>query len=289
LLPVCSERWLGTEVEANAQNLGFGGNRMIISRRTTLITLFTLLLPASVFASPIFGTFDIGGSNATVSATMLNFLCSGGLTVPCPPPAPLPATDGNFNVTSGTGDFAGLVPPGGYIHDIDQTSTPPPGPFLLPDFIVFPAFPAGTHVNLTTLFLGVSGQADCGSSAPGKTCTPSIPALVSPTNPLGLSPFNLQNIAGGGSTASFSMAGKIINAAGEESDFFGTFTSQFTVPYTSYLPTIATGGSVTNSYSATFIVTPIPEPGTESLAIGTLLVLAGYGFRRKLRSGKAVH
>jgi hypothetical protein len=261
---------------------------MIISRRTTLSTLFTLLLPASVFASPIFGTFDITGQ-ATVMATSLDFLCIGGIpTAPCPGPA----NTGNFLTTAASGDFTPATFTGGYIHDLDQATTPPPGPFVLPNFIMFPALP-GIQIDLTHIFLGVNGQADClAAPAPGQTCTPILPGLVSPTNPLGLSPYNLNNLAGGGSSASFTMSGRVINlATGEESTLFGTLTSQFNRPFQSVLADILNPavGSVTNSYSATFTVTPIPEPGTESLAIGTLLVLAGYGFRRKLRSGKTVH
>jgi hypothetical protein len=251
---------------------------------SVVATVFALLLltPTPSLAVPIFGSFGFGGSSATVGAVFLDFNCTAGITgAPCPPP-----TDyGNFNVTfPATGAFAGLLGQGGYIHDIDQATTPagPPLPAPFPNFIIFPTAP-DIALDLTRIFLGSSGQAQCGlPAAPGQICTPIIPGLVSPGNPLGLSPYNLQNLPGNQSTASFSFAGIARRVStGEETPFTGSITSQFAVPFQTNLAIIAGGGTITNAYSGT--VTVIPEPGSSSLAVGGILLVAGFALRRLSR------
>lgn len=257
--------------------------------RVSLGLIVALFVPALLSASPILGTlamspvmgtFDIGGSTATQSLLNLSFNCAPGITgAPCPPPAP---ANGNFNVPAATGDFAAAD--AGYIRSL--VALPVNQLFLLPDFITFPALP-DIALDLTFLFPGVSGQADCSAApAPGQTCTPAFPALVNPSNPSGLSPYNLQNIPGG-FTASFAMAGIARRiSTGETSNFQGNLTTQFvgSLPnYQTALGIIASGGTITNAYSATFSASAVPEPGTVSLAIGSLLLLVGAGMRRYVR------
>src|SRR5207249_8268464 len=119
-------------------------------------------------------------------------------------------------------------------------------------------------LDLTFLYPGVLGQAQCAAApAPGQVCTPSIPALVTPANPLGLSPYNFTNTQTG-STLSFSVAGNARRiSTGETSPFTGVFTEQFNVSFQAVEATLGAGGTVQNSYSATFQV--IPEPPAWSL------------------------
>jgi len=57
------------------------------------------------------------------------------------------------------------------------------------------------------------------------------------------------------------------------------FTSQFNTPYQSVLGTLAADGSVTNTFSASFTATAIPEPVTLTL-VGSGLLAIGL-LRRK--------
>ena len=101
------------------------------------------------------------------------------------------------------------------------------------------------------------------------------------------STFNLQNLNGGSSSASFSVAGITRNVAtGETSPFNGLFTAQFTVPYQTLLGTVR-GGTITNSYSARFTVTALPEFGSMFIMLGGL---ADRGRQRtpKARSAQVV-
>ena len=254
------------------------------TRTITCLAIAALALsPSLALASPITGSFDISNTpGVTVGLLFTNFLCQTGLTATCP----APANYGNFS-ESGTGDFAGLN--SGYIHNLSQGTTPAGGGFTLPNFIVFPTAP-NIALDLNMIFLGVDSPAGCLASpaAPGQTCTPQNAAFVSAADPLGLSPLNLQNLNGGGSSASFAVAGVTRNiATGETSNFNGTFTAQFTVPYQNLLATVAAGGTITNTYSATFSVTaaPVPEPGSMFMMLGGLLVAGSVGLRKLSRRG----
>lgn len=265
-----------------------GGDKMRVNLASVSFAaaVFGLvLIPASLSATPITGSFDIGGSSATVTALSLSFSCNSAITnAPCP----APANYGNFAVTGGTGSFAPYVTEGGYIHAINNTSEPLNTSFSLPNFIMFsssagnPVLPPDIALDLSFIFLGVDGQAQCAAApAPGQTCTPAIPALVSSANPSGLSAFNLQNTQTG-SSASFSVEGTARRiSTGETSNFTGVFTAQFNVPYQTVLQELARG-SITNSYSATFQATVVPEPQTTALVLGGLLVLLGRAGMRRL-------
>jgi hypothetical protein len=253
------------------------------TRTITALAIAALALsPSLALASPITGTFDISNTpGVTVGLLFTNFLCQTGLSASCP----APANYGNFS-ESGTGDFAALG--SGYIHNLSQSTTPAGGGFTLPNFIVFPSAP-NIALDLNMIFLGVDSQAGCGAApAPGQTCTPQSAAFVSASDPSGLSPLNLQNLNGGGSSASFAVAGITRNiATGETSNFNGTFTAQFTTPYQTLLATVLAGGTITNTYSATFTVTAasVPEPGSMFMMLGGLLVAGSVGLRKLSRRG----
>jgi hypothetical protein len=275
---------------------------MKLSRQTipsAVALMLMLWAPTAALAIPINGTFNIaGGSNATVMATSLLFACTVGslANAPCPAPGGSPPF-GNFLTSSGTDSFAGFATQGGYIENLSQGTTPLNQNFLLPNWIFFSSSPGNPiavpdiRLDLRFIFLGVDpmalpGVGVCGGvPAPGQTCTPIIPALVSGANPGGVSPYNLQNVAGGGSTASFALSGTAVRiSTGEVSNFNGTFTAQFSDPFQTVLGQLTTTGAVSNSFSATFVVSAIPEPATESLAIGAVLILAGLGLRKKFTS-----
>ena len=243
-----------------------------------LVGILTLATPS--LAIPVSGNLSIGGSSAQVGATFLNFVCNTDLTASCP------SGYGNFTITPpATGSFVPFLGSEGFISNLTQATAPINQPFSLPNFVTIDSIvPAEIALDLTFIFTGVGGQASCLlPPAPGQTCTPAIPALVTASNPLGLSPFTLANTQTG-SSATFSVAGSARNVlTGEISSFTGIFTAQFNEFYQQYLGTIATGGTITNSYSATFQATllPVPEASTVTMLVGGLLLLGGM-LRRKI-------
>lgn len=244
-----------------------------------LVVCLALLMPAIAPAAPIDGTLNIVG-NAQVAATTLTFLCDVLSAQPCP------ADYGAFIITgeaAQSGAFDPLAGSNGYIRNLNAIAQPVNEGFMLNNFITFQLEP-DIALDLTFIHAGVGGP--CPPTG-FEVCTPMVPLLVSPANPLGLSPFNLANTPTG-STASFSVSGQTRQVStGDTLPFNGTFSAQFTntpgmndASVASILTQFQQAGQITTSYSATF-VTAIPEPATTSMLLGGLLILAGSAFRRR--------
>jgi hypothetical protein len=126
-------------------------------------------------------------------------------------------------------------------------------------------------LDINLVFHGIDGSAGCSASPAmvGQVCTPPVP--------VGASPINFQNNPGRpgipSSVASFSFSG--VTADGLDT-WTAIFSSQFTVPFQTVLGTLASTGSVTNTYSATVFVEPFvaPEPPASAL-LGLGLGLVG--------------
>ena len=217
------------------------------------------LLPAIAAAAPIFGTFNIAGtitvgqSGTTQTITWID-------DVP-----PFAANKAVVGVTGLSGSFAGL---GGSEVTIRNLTNPPQvvdaTGFASTAFITFDAAPALGTLFINFIAQGVNSSAACGAApAVGQTCA--LPG----------SPFDFQNTPGGGSRAGFVFSGNT-----PENTWTGNFTSQFNVPFQTVFAQLATSGSVTNTYSATFTVTPIPEPTTLLLGLGGVCLLLGYSRKR---------
>jgi len=206
-----------------------------------------LLFGTTLSAAPILsGSFDFSGSITVVGTTAINWS--------------LPPTNEAQIGTTGpalTGSFSGTA-----TQDImiDGLTNPPdvvgsPG-FADQTFITFLADPTFPTLMINYISPGVYSSTECGSSTVGMNCT------------LAGSPFNFTNDANG-STASFDLSG--VTSDGK-SKWTGIFTVQFIgESYPEVFAGLKTTGSVTNTYSADFLVTPIPEPGS------ILLVLLGVG------------
>ncbi|HTP87462.1 MAG TPA: hypothetical protein VMH81_27795 [Bryobacteraceae bacterium] len=215
-------------------------------------------LSTSLQAAPLLGTFNIAGT-ITVTTSAITWMSND-------PPFMLDkATIG----PGPTGSFAGL---GGTVATIDNlnSATEPVGtPFAATPFLSFDAAPALGLLDINFIFAGIYSTAQCTAApAVGQTCTPNPP--ITPVT----SPFNFVNnpgIMGPQATATFAFGG--ISADGQ-SQWSANFTSQFGVPFQSVLAMLASTGSVSNTYSATVTVTPVPEPEIWSLFIvGAALVL----------------
>ena len=220
---------------------------------------------STAYATPISGTVNSTGV-ATVNLTSINFL--SGTFVPNLFLVSVPVSNSFTGLAGTTGTISNLT------NNITNTGPQPVGvSFADPNWMVFSSASPLIAFDLTFIAPGIDGSAGCSSSAVGATCTP-----------FSFSPFNLQNTASGTSVA-FSVAGNARNVStGELNPFTGNFTTQITgqtIPQ--ILAAINAGQSITNSYSANFIVTAVPEPGT-ILLFGAGLIGLGLLQRRRARS-----
>jgi len=207
------------------------------------------------------GTFNIDGT-LTLSGTAAQIRFQGDQS-------PFPANKAEIGGTGATGSFAAL---GGTTVTIQNVSNPPAvtggGGFPAQSFLSFDAMPGLGTLQLNFIFAGIDSAAACGAApAVGQVCSPAG------------TPYNFQNTPGGGSSLGFVFQG-ISDPAG--STWTGSFTSQFNVPYQTLLQALATGGTVSSTYSASFNVV-VPEPTSLALLLGGLGILVGVSRRRTLR------
>lgn len=213
-------------------------------------------------AAPITGTFNIAGS-ITVSPTTITWTLDSA-----------PFTPNKANLTGGTGSFAPLNGTTVTIATLVNALQPvgvlfPPVPFIT--FDGAPTFPV---LDINFIFPGIYTNAACGAApAVGQQCT------ISPTSPFSFVNNPPAPPIGPDATAGFVFTG--VTSDGLE-NWQGVFTSQFTVPYQSVLASLAANGSVTNTFSATFTLSPVPEASTLSmLLLGAGLVGVSAKLRRK--------
>ncbi len=231
-----------------------------------MLALGALLCTSTLSASPIFGSFNFAASITVVDSTNIDWSLlvqndQKGVVVP-----------------SGSGSFA-AVPTGTTIGVMDLTNPPnivDGGGFPPQTFITFPAVFGLPNLDIDFIAPGpVSAGNNCGASpaASGQTCTlPGSPFFFINTSTHGVL----------GSTASFSFSGVTSDGL---SNWTGVFTSNFGVPWQTVLAELAAPPhSVTNSFSATVTVTPVPEPNTVLLVLGAFGVLVGCWRKRRIES-----
>ncbi len=229
-----------------------------------MLAAVVLLSATTLSASPIFGSFDFGGS----------------LTVATGPPqtidwTSLASVPNKAGIGSASGSFAGLA---GTTISIQNLSNPPEvvdgAGFANTLFIAFDADPTLPDLLINFIPLGFSTPAQCGlAAAAGQSCT------------LAGSPFTFTNVTAHSSTATFSFSGVTSDGL---STWTGTFTSQFnTMSYQQVLAALGSVGHVTNTYSAQITATPnptIPEPNTVLMVLGAFGVFVGCLRKKRITS-----
>jgi hypothetical protein len=237
-------------------------------RAILLAVAFAGLTCTQLSADLVTGSFNIAGTiEATHSA--INWQDNS---------SPFTAMEATIG-PGATGSFAGLDGTTVTIEDLNS-SAEPVGSLFGPDlFISFNADPSLTPLAIDMIYAGFYGTSECTiAAAPGQQCTPNN------VSSSGVSPFNFVNNPPppGQATATFAFSG-----TEGTSNWTGNFTSQFTVPYQTVLAELASHGSVSNTYSASFDVVATPEPNMfPVLGLGLamlLLVARSNGLIARLR------
>jgi len=236
-----------------------------------------LLLPTLSHATPT-GQLTIDG-DATVGATFLNWLCDQSSDTACA------STAGDFLVTApSTGSFAqylGNAVPNSYgkITDLTNAAQPLNQAFSDPLWITFNL---NSNINLELQFIPLGNDTVSNTCAGLNHCTPQNNALITASNPGGLSAFNL-DYNGISTAASFGLSGIVHDTTnGTTAPFVGIFTAQFAGQTPQQVLSNLAGG-ISSSYSANFVLQIVPEPMTFSLLGLGLLGMGLVGRKRFAR------
>ena len=260
----------------NTITIGATAVRKILSL-TAMVVLGVAALAKPAQAVPITGhlALDGNGGTVTITANTIDW-------------APAGTGFGEFLVaSSSTSSFAPLIGSTGDVRDLNTTDQPI-GSLITPvngnGYMTFDADP-NIRFDLRFIYPGSESPADCGNpvAAAGQQCT--LPGT----------PFNLTNNFGGSSTASFNIAGNVVNlGTGETSFFSGLYSTTFSnMTFQQIIAQISREGSVTTPYSGTFDVgvtgtpfdVPVPEPASLFLLGSGLMATAMRA--RKARRQKA--
>src|SRR4029078_12722494 len=217
-----------------------------LARPGRVVALAALLVGGACIdasASPILGTFAMGG-NVTFTSTTITWTSSTN-------------TADEFFLSSPSGSFTGAL---GTNSVNNLNLAPAPVGVTFPDqtFISCAQEPTRPDLDINFIASGVYSAAGCGATppAPGQTCTPTGSLLSFTNNAVG-------------STVTWTFRGVTSDGL---STWIGLFTSTFNVPYQTVLNEMMTQGQFSNSYSAFVNVTPqtapVPEPAS-------LLLLGG--------------
>ena len=250
--------------------------------RLALLGALVLLLPALSHATPI-GQLSMTG-DVTIGATFLDWLCNQSSDSPCL------GTAGDFFITSpSTGSFAqylGNPVPNSYgkIQDLSNVSQPLNTLFSDPLWITFNL---NSSINLELTFIPLGNDTTSTTCAGLNHCTPTNAALITPSDPGGLSAFNLDY--NGVSTAlSFGLSGIVHDTTDTSTaPFIGIFTAQFAGENPQQVLASLTSG-LTSSYSANLVleVAPatVPEPATISFLIIGFMGMGLIGRQRRVKT-----
>jgi hypothetical protein len=236
--------------------------------------MLAVLFAATMSAAPILnGTFDISG-NVTVTNPGQGGCPVGVACILWTDPTATVADKADIAGSNLSGVFTTPGFSGNLAANIFNLQNPPEivdGPGFTPPQLFMSFNNAGFTTTMLINFIAP------GTSATGSTLCGAVPASGQTCTPPG-SLFTFSNSGLGTSSATWALSG-VTNDG--QSTFIGVFTSQFSTPYQTVLANLAANGTVTNSYSATFILSaPEPDPMTLT-ACGLGLVLFSAALRRR--------
>jgi hypothetical protein len=215
--------------------------------------------------------------DAQVAATSLTWQCNQAGDTACTIP---PAGKGDFAVSASTGSFTEYNTTFGLIADINNATQPLNALFSLMNFMTFD-LNNDLSIELTFIPLGNDpASATCQNLA---HCTPQNDLLMTPSNPLGLSAFNLDSNLSG-TAATFGVIGIVHQPTGPDANLSGIFTAEFVGLNPQQTLMLAEGGSnSTFSSNLSLTLTVTPEPASMLLTGIGLLVLGIIGRRVRVR------
>jgi hypothetical protein len=250
---------------------------------TKLNISMLLLACATVAFSPVARAGLIDGSqlhisgDAQVGAISLTWQCNQPGDTACTTPPP---NTGDFAVSASTGSFAEYNSTFGLIADINNALQPLNSVFSLPNFMTFDL---NSDVTIELTFIPLGNDPMSTTCAGLSHCTPQNNLLITPSNPQGLSAFNLDaNLSG--TAATFGVLGVVHQAGGATADLTGIFTAEFVGLNPQQTLALAEGGSnstYSSNLSLTLTVTPEPAP---MLLTGIGLLGLGIIGRRRARA-----
>ena len=192
-----------------------------------------------------------------------------------------PANQGDFAVTGSTGSFAQYNGTFGLITDINNALQPLNQSFSLPNFMTFD-LNSDTTIELT--FIPLGNDTESTTCAGLAHCTPQSNLLITPSNPGGLTAYNLDGTASGTALA-FGVLGVVHQAGGDTADLSGIFTLEFAGLNPQQTLELLESGS-NSTYSAALSLaatqTPVPEPASIFLS-GISMIALGWVNRVRRR------
>jgi hypothetical protein len=231
------------------------------------------LMPGVAHANLISGSHLHISGDLQLGLTTLTWSCNQPGDTTCVTP---PANQGDFAITGSTGSFAEYNGTFGLITDVNNALQPLNTPFSLPDFLTFDLNNDIT-IELTFIPLGNDTlSTDCAGLA---HCTPLSNLLVTPSNPGGLSAYNLDQNSTGTAVA-FGVIGTVHQFGGATADLSGIYSGEFVgLNPQQTLAALSNNTTYGADLSLTLTQTNVPEPRLTLLSAAALLGLAFVGSR----------
>jgi hypothetical protein len=245
----------------------------------TLMCCAAALMPAVARASLIDGSqLQISG-NLIIGAVSTTWNCNQPGDTAC---TTAPANQGDFAVSASTLSFAEYNGTFGLITDINNAAQPLNTSFSLPDFMTFDL---NSDLTIELTFIPLGNDPVSTTCAGLSHCTPQNNLLITPSNPQGLSAFNLDSNLSG-TALTFGVIGIVHQAGGATGELSGLYTLEF-VGLNPQQTVASLSGSNPFNYSTnlslTLTQTTAPEPAS-ILFCGIGLLGLGFVGSRARRS-----